>query len=151
MPAGRAGSPLGSSGYTRRWGGGRVATGTVPVRHASATRPAAIPNARRIALLHPSTFESPRAPSTRRATSHVAAPQELGARGRSRPVPRTGRLAHQRLLLVVELDVRLVEERHIEIEREVPGRGAGKREARMPAVQIALQAHVVREIGRAHV
>src|SRR3989442_6969095 len=51
--------------------------------------------------------------------------------------------SRERLLVVVELDVRLVEERDVEVEGKVAVGALGEREARMPAVQIPLQPHVV--------
>src|SRR2546426_6560304 len=51
--------------------------------------------------------------------------------------------SRERLLVVVEIDVRLVEERDVEVEGEVAVGALGEREARMPAVQIPLQPHVV--------
>src|SRR2546426_2003676 len=54
-----------------------------------------------------------------------------------------GRLAGEGLLLVVELDVRLVEQGDIKAECEVAGRSLREREAGVPAVQVALQANEV--------
>src|SRR2546427_11888928 len=48
-------------------------------------------------------------------------------------------LAGEALLVVVELDVRLVQQAHKERESEVAVRALEEREARVPAVQIALQ------------
>src|SRR6266446_3014476 len=67
----------------------------------------------------------------------------VGKRGRARCVIWRGRLASERLLLVVELDVRLVEQGHEKAEREVAGRSLREREARVPAVQVALQPNEV--------
>src|SRR2546425_1264688 len=47
--------------------------------------------------------------------------------------------SHQALLLVVELDVRLVQQRDREVEREVAVRALEEREARVPAMQVAVQ------------
>src|SRR5258708_16519295 len=47
------------------------------------------------------------------------------------------------LLVVVELDIGLVQERDVEIEREVSVAALGEGEARMPTVQIPLEPHVV--------
>src|SRR5947199_9167395 len=54
-----------------------------------------------------------------------------------------GRLLGEGLLLVVELDVGLIQQGDIEAEGEVAVRGLQKREARVPAVQIALEANGV--------
>src|SRR2546425_1400698 len=48
-------------------------------------------------------------------------------------------LAGEALLVVVELDVRLVQQAHKERESEVAVRALQEREARVPAVQVALQ------------
>src|SRR5437763_1812890 len=50
-----------------------------------------------------------------------------------------GRLARYRLLLIVELDVGLVEQRNVEAERETARGGLVERKAGVPAVQIPLQ------------
>src|ERR1041385_6703206 len=50
-----------------------------------------------------------------------------------------GRLARDRLLLIVELDVGLVEQRNVEAERETAGGALGERKTGVPAVQIPLQ------------
>src|SRR5205823_5949475 len=61
-------------------------------------------------------------------------------------------LAQEALLLVVEADVRLVEQRHVEIEPEVAVGGLQEGEARVPAVQVALQPdRVLAELARVHV
>src|SRR5204863_6900201 len=54
-----------------------------------------------------------------------------------------GRLLGEGLLLVVELDVGLIHKGDIEAEGEVAVRGLQKREARVPPVQIALEANGV--------
>src|SRR5207247_7357621 len=46
-------------------------------------------------------------------------------------------------LVVIELDVRLVEEGDVEAEREVAVGALHEREAGVPAVQVALEAHVM--------
>src|SRR5439155_19122414 len=63
-----------------------------------------------------------------RAAHRSGAPSRVG----------TG-LAGERLLLVVEFDVGLVEQGDVDAEREVTVGGFQKREARMPAVQVALE------------
>src|SRR2546425_1127146 len=56
--------------------------------------------------------------------------------------------SHQALLLVVELDVRLVQQRDREVEREVAVRALEEREARVPAMQVAVQGdHVLSTPG----
>src|SRR5882672_8042612 len=67
----------------------------------------------------------------------------VGNRGRARCVIWRGRLASERLLLVVELDVWLVEQGHEKAEREVAGRGLREREAGVPAVQVPLEPNEV--------
>src|SRR3989442_13673413 len=59
------------------------------------------------------------------------------------------RSSHQALLLVVELDVRLVQQQDREVEREVAVRALEEREARVPAMQVAVQGdHVLAELAR---
>src|SRR2546428_13385702 len=64
-------------------------------------------------------------------------------RSRARCVIWRGRLLSEGLLLVVELDVGLIQQGDVEAEREVAVRGLEKREARVPAVQGALEANGV--------
>src|SRR3989442_15403129 len=62
----------------------------------------------------------------------------------------SGACRWQRLLFVVELDVRLVEQRHEKGEGEVAVGTLREREARVPAVQIPLQPHqmLAKRVGR---
>src|SRR5690349_5721944 len=53
------------------------------------------------------------------------------------------RLRRERLLLVIELDVRLVEEGDREVEREVAVGALDEGEAGVPAVQVALEPQIV--------
>src|SRR6266571_3033388 len=71
-------------------------------------------------------------------------------RGRLAPFQRSGGgsrvgtgLPGEGLLLVVKLDVGLIQQGDIEAEGEVAVRGLQKREARVPAVQITLEANGV--------
>src|SRR3989454_1345824 len=81
--------------------------------------------------------------STRRADTEVANDARVGNRSRARCVIWRGRLLSEGLLLVVELDVGLIQQGDVEAEREVAVRGLEKREARVPAVQVALEANGV--------
>src|SRR5688572_6217598 len=54
------------------------------------------------------------------------------------------RLTRQRLLVVVELDIRKVEERDVEVEPEVPVGVLPEGERRAPLVEVTLQAHLLR-------
>src|SRR5882762_2874240 len=147
IPAGRLGSPLGSSWYARFWGGLSVPGGRLPGAvlfwHATATRPATTSRERsesRMAFLK--AADGP-AESTRRAQAYVMGGRAVGNRGRVRCVTWRGRLLSERLLLIVELDVRLVEQGHEKAEREVSGGSFREREAGVPAMQVALQPNEV--------
>src|SRR5690348_16907076 len=68
-----------------------------------------------------------------------------GGDGGTAGASRTG--AREGLLLVVELDVGLVQQGNVKAEGEAAGRRAQERKARVPAVQVALQAdRVVAEL-----
>src|SRR5437899_12410840 len=72
------------------------------------------------------------------------------ARSRLSPAEDRGarRSSQQALLLVVELDVRLVQQRDGEVEREVAVWALEEREARVPAMQVAVQGdHVLAELA----
>src|SRR5436309_10966472 len=65
---------------------------------------------------------------------------------------RTAVLLHVRVLIVVELDRRLVGERDVEAEREASRRGLVKAERSPPAPQIALERErVIGELARREV
>src|SRR6266576_3737851 len=52
-------------------------------------------------------------------------------------------LLHIGLLAVVEFDIRLIEQSDQERKREAAGRRLGEAERRVPAVQVALQIHLL--------
>src|SRR2546429_6942954 len=85
---------------------------------------------------------------------NVFAARRLGRESPSRVSPREDktRLPLQALLLVIELDVGLVDQGHVEVEREVAVRALDEGEAGVPAAQVPLEPHVVlAELARVQV
>src|SRR3989475_11898123 len=132
IPAGRLGSPRGSSWYARSWGGfsgpgGRL-PGAVLFWHATATRPATTSRERSESRMASSRLQMARqkARGVPRRKSRVRG--QLGTGAKPLCVIWRGRLAGERLLLVVELDVGLVEQGQESAARDIAGPSIGARQ-----------------------
>src|SRR3989475_329948 len=155
MPAGLFGSPLCSSWQVRCCGAGGGGPTFVVVfvwqptlSAAAASR--AYRERKRIADSRRSVWAGREAGGMPRGKSCERRRLDSPARSRLSPAEDRGarRSSQQALLLVVELDVRLVQQRDGEVEREVAVWALEEREARVPAMQVAVQGdHVLAELA----